>query len=95
MDGQLGEMAIVTAISAPIVVAGVQGAKASGMTSSRWSVLFAITLGIVIDGLVAATDLVAGFDLKDDLALVILLGIITGFSASGLYSGGKAVAGSA
>jgi hypothetical protein len=95
MDGQLGDVAIVTAIAAPITVGLVQGAKASGMTSARWAVAFAILCGILIDVLVAATDLVDGFDLKDDIALVILLGIITGLSASGLYSGGKAVVGSA
>ena len=95
MDGILGDMAIVTVIAAPIVAGVVQGAKSAGMTSSRWAMPFAILVAIIVDALVAATDLVEGFDLKDDVALVILLGVITGLSASGLYSGGKAVAGSA
>lgn len=93
MDGSFGDLALVTAAAAPIVVALVQGAKAAGITGSRWAVLVAMLCGVLVEGLIAATDMVDGFDLADDLALVILGGIVAGLAAAGIYSGGKAVAG--
>lgn len=89
------ELIAIVGIGAPVTVGIVQGAKASGLASGRWAMPFAIMIGVVIDLLIAATDIIDHFDIRDDFALAILAGIVTGLTASGLFSGFRAVAGSA
>lgn len=94
MDGS--EVTLLIAIltfCTPIDVAIVEGLKRGGMTSTRWAMPAALVVGILIAAVVAGTDLVNRFDLRDDFALTVLAGVICGLGASGLYSGLQAVAG--
>ena len=75
----------------PIILAIVQGLKQTGMTSTRYALIASLITGILIAALIAATNIIDGFDLRDDPALTILAGIMSGLGASGLYSGGRAV----
>lgn len=70
-------------LAAALTVALVQGAKQSGLPS-RWSILASLLIGIAMAVLVGATGP------RD----ILLDGIIAGLTASGLYSGTKAVASS-
>ena len=87
------ELIAIVGVGAPITVGIVQGAKATGVTVGRWAMPFAVGVGVLIDLLIAATDIVDGFDLRPDFALAILAGIVTGLTAAGLFSGFRAVAG--
>lgn len=64
----------------PVVVALVQGAKAVGM-SGKYAPIASIVIAI---GLIILTG-------PASWSAVILQGIVAGLSASGLYSGGKAI----
>lgn len=65
----------------PVVVALVQGAKVMGLPG-KFAPIASIVFAI---GLISLTDPVSA-------GAVLLQGIVAGLSASGLYSGGKAVA---
>jgi hypothetical protein len=88
-------MGLIVVAAAPLVLAVVQALKATGVTSSRWAMPAACLVGILICFLVAAAGLVEGFALWHDWALAVLVGIASGLSAAGLYSGGQKVVGSA
>lgn len=94
MDGSEVTLLIaILAFATPINIAIVEGLKQAGSVSPRWAMPASIVIGILITGLVAATDLVNRFDLKPDIGLVVLAGLLCGLGASGLYSGVRSIAG--
>lgn len=66
----------------PLIVGMVQAVKDGGFIESRFSSLFAVALGVA-----------AGFLVKGTTPEALITGIAYGLSASGLYSGVKAVSG--
>ncbi|MCE5259930.1 MAG: hypothetical protein LLG44_12875 [Chloroflexi bacterium] len=83
----MGELIVLGVPGAAIIVALVELAKRYGL-ASRWSVLLAVGLGI---GLAVVLQLAEIHPQVAVWAQVVLGGVILGLSASGLYSGGKAI----
>lgn len=69
----------------PVVAALVQVFK-PWLPDERWHPIASLALGVIINVVIA-------YQLRSDLVLAVLVGIVTGLAASGLYSGGKAIAG--
>lgn len=92
---QTPEILGLSLIATPIILGIVQGLKAANTVSSRWAMPAAIVIGILVCGLVGFTDMIDGYDLMGDWAIAVLSGVTAGLSASGLYSGGQRVVGSA
>lgn len=65
-------------IAVPIIIASVEMAKMSGL-SKKYAPLFAVVLGVGLFGLFCAGDLTS----------CLFEGLISGLSASGLYSSAK------
>lgn len=79
MEPTLFAMSPIVLSVIPLIVALVQVAKTLGL-ASKWSPVLSILLGVGLLALVA-----------DTLPVMIIGGILAGLSASGLYSGTKAV----
>jgi len=73
--------------AAGLIVALVEVIKRSTGLPSRWAPLLAVGLGIALGVLARLDDPTHGTWLQ-----TILLGLLAGLGASGLYSGGKALA---
>ena len=71
-------------LTAPIVVALVQGIKLTGYVHERFNFPLALGLGVLVASL---------FPPSMSVTNEIASGILAGLSASGLWSGGKAMAG--
>lgn len=67
-----------------VIIGLVSAAKTAGLPG-QWSPLFSIILGVVVD--VAFKSVLLG---SVSLGFAILTGLVSGLSASGLYSGVKA-----
>jgi len=77
----------------PVTTGIVQALKVMAITTSRWAVIASIFVGLILVAVCAMTDVIEGFDFKDDLVLVVCLGVIVGLAASGLYSGLRSLLG--
>ena len=73
---------------AAIIVGLVEMLKGSVKLPERWAAPVAVALGLLF-------ALLGWFDMGAEASLLeaVLLGIMTGLTAAGLYSGGRAVAG--
>lgn len=68
-------------VIAAVIVGVVEAIKRTGYLSSKWAALVAIVLGVVWFYFMGESP---------ELANRIIEGVITGLTAAGLYSGGKA-----
>lgn len=83
------DQAISTALLlAPLVVAIVAAIRATGWLPDKWAPLGSITVGIILAFIVGVTDEVSEVS-TDAWRYIILVGLVAGLSASGLYSGVK------
>lgn len=79
---------VIYGVPAAVVILGlVEVAKTSLGLPTRWAAPLAIVLGLLLGALLKLDQPAVGSWLE-----VELLGLLAGLSASGLYSGGKAVA---
>lgn len=78
-----GEYAALITLLTPILMGVVQAAKSAGM-DSRWAGLASIAIGAVVGALYALSFSAA-------IPPTIFVGAVSGLSAAGLYSAGKAI----
>jgi len=83
----MGELIVFGVPGAAIIVALVELAKRYGL-NTRWAVLLAVGLGIALAVVVHLAQVQPQVAVW---AQVVLGGLLLGLSASGLYSGGKAM----
>lgn len=84
----MGDMILYGIPMVAVIIGLVELAKGSLGMPSRWAAPLALGLGILF-------AVLGWLEVGADASLLeaVLLGILTGLSASGLYSGGKAVTG--
>ena len=81
------ELVVYSVPVAALIVGLVEMAKRSFRMSARWAAPLAVLLGVIFAAAAKLDQPAMGTWLQ-----VVMLGLLTGLSAAGLYSGGKAMA---
>jgi hypothetical protein len=81
------ELVVYSVPVAALIVGLVEMAKRSFRMSARWAAPLAVLLGVIFAAAAKLDQPTMGTWLQ-----VVMLGLLTGLSAAGLYSGGKAMA---
>lgn len=81
------ELVVYSVPVAALIVGLVEMAKRSFRMSARWAAPLAVLLGVIFAAAAKLDQPTMGTWLQ-----VVVLGLLTGLSAAGLYSGGKAMA---